>query len=132
MCSDAFTTPANRNLFELDEKPEKLNQDKSDIFHSVVAKLLWVMKRGYPDIELAVSFLWTRVKYPNENDWFKLKRLLQFQHGTIKNERNIGSDNLLSLLMFIDVSYAVHDNIWRHTGGLMTFGCGVLHECQGI
>ncbi len=45
-------------------------------FHSMVAKLLFLAKRGRPDVLLAVSFLTMWVKLPDEDDWKKLMRVL--------------------------------------------------------
>jgi len=55
------TTPAQKNIFELDSKSKKLDDARSDLFHTIVAKLLYMSKRGRPDIQLAVAFLCTRV-----------------------------------------------------------------------
>ena len=46
-------------------------KDKSEIFHKFVAKGLFASKRARPDILPAITFLSTRVKSPNENDWMK-------------------------------------------------------------
>jgi Reverse transcriptase (RNA-dependent DNA polymerase) len=42
------TTPANKSLFELNADAPRLEKDKSNLFHSIVAKLLYVAKRGRP------------------------------------------------------------------------------------
>ncbi len=39
-------TPAQKDIFEVDSSSVRLSQDKSDLFHIVVAKLLYVSKRG--------------------------------------------------------------------------------------
>ena len=52
-------TPAKRDLFEIDEESEELSDDKQEIFHKVVAKLLYVSKRGRMDILLPIAFLCT-------------------------------------------------------------------------
>ena len=51
------TSPAPRHLFDVDDNCEKLSSRKADIFHSVTAKLLYIMKRSRPDIETAISSL---------------------------------------------------------------------------
>jgi hypothetical protein len=43
------TSPARRDLFEIDEGSEGLTTDRSKVFHSVVRKLLYVSKRGRLD-----------------------------------------------------------------------------------
>jgi hypothetical protein len=55
------TTPAKRNLFEIDETSEALPDPEREIFHSIVAKLLYVSVRGRMNIQLAIAFLCTRV-----------------------------------------------------------------------
>jgi len=125
--SQKVTSPANLGLFKIDDNSPLLNPEKSDKFHSVTAKLLWVEKRGRPDIETAISFLCTRVLNPTEQDWKKLRRLLCFLNGTIDDVRVLGADELDSLLTFVDAAYAVHPNMRGHTGGVMSMGTGVVH-----
>ena len=121
------TSPAKKNLFEINNKAEKLTKINSELYHSIVAKLLWVMKRGRPDIETAIAFLCTRVKDPDVDDWEKLKRLLCFLSETINDVRVIGASSMEILHTWIDASFAVHDDMKGHTGGTMSFGKGVLH-----
>jgi hypothetical protein len=54
-------TPANNNLFQTRKTTESmvLTKHQSMQFHSNVAKMLFLAKRGRPDILLAVSFLST-------------------------------------------------------------------------
>ena len=107
--SQKVTSPANLGLFKIDDNSPLLNPEKSDKFHSVTEKILWVEKRGRPDIETAISFLCTRVLNPTEQDWKKLRRLLCFFNGTIDDVRVLGADELDSLLTFVDAAYA-----WTH------------------
>ena len=89
------------------------------------------MKRSRPDLETCVSFLCTRVSCSTEEDWLKLKRVLQFVNQTKTDTRTIGADNLSELFTWIDASYAVHPNMRGHTGGAMFFGQGVIHARAG-
>ena len=123
------TSPANKNLFTTyDMDSKELGEVRSEIFHSVTAKLLFIMKRARPDIETAVSYLMTRVSKSNEKDWEKLRRCLGFIKGTIKDQRIIGANSLRDLHVCIDASYAIHENMWGHTGGTMSMGRGTLHN----
>jgi hypothetical protein len=54
---DKVTLPAMKNLFMVNEKCKQLDEAKSKIFHSVVAKLLFIIKRSRPDLEPTISFL---------------------------------------------------------------------------
>ena len=44
--SNVVTTPAALHLFEVDDKTNKLSVDKMEIFHRIVAKLLFACKRA--------------------------------------------------------------------------------------
>ena len=54
-------TPASDRLFEISETSDRLQKEDSDIFHSRVAKLLYLAKRVRPEILPAISFLTSRV-----------------------------------------------------------------------
>ena len=77
----------NENLDRLDDK-------KSEMFHHIVAKLLFVTKRARLDIETTISFLCTRVTKSTSEDWLKLRRLLCYLKGNIDMPRINGADSL--------------------------------------
>ena len=60
----------------LSEGSIPLEEEKKEVFHYIVAKLLYVSKRARVDIDLAVSYLCTRVLCSTEGNWKKLGRLL--------------------------------------------------------
>ena len=68
---NTYNTPAGENLFKTTHSPD-LHEEKRKLFHSCVAKLLYIGKRGRPDILLPVTFLASRVTKATENDWNKL------------------------------------------------------------
>jgi hypothetical protein len=88
------TSPARKNLFEIDETSGALTGDDRDTFHSVVAKLLYVSKRGRLDIQLPIAFLCTRVSCSTEKDWLKLKRVLEYLRGTLDEFLKLGADDI--------------------------------------
>jgi len=69
-------TPAKPSLFKVKEKQALLNNHAT--FHLVVAKLLYLGKRGRLDILLPVQFLCTRVRSPIVEDEQKLQRVLGY------------------------------------------------------
>ena len=77
-------TPAAENLFQVNETSRKLNNNKAQEFHTIVAKGLFLCKRARPDIQTTIAFLTTRVREPDEDDWKKLIRLLKYLNGTRK------------------------------------------------
>jgi len=123
-------TPAKGTLFneDTDEYEELLSEDKAERFHHIVAKLLYVSKRARIDIDLAISFLCTRVASPTKGDWAKLRRVLQYLKGTMDMPRIIGADNMGLLQSWADASFAVHRDMKGHMGACMSMGRGVVHH----
>ena len=120
------TTPAGRGIFEVDDKALPLEKTKADVYHKVVAKLLYVSHRGRPDIQLAIAFMCTRVSCSTTQDWGKLKRLLQYLSRTMDDVLTIGADSLEKLVTWVDAAYGVHQDMKSHTGGAMSFGRGAV------
>jgi hypothetical protein len=110
----------------VDDSAARLGKSDAEVFHSVVAKLLYVAIRARMDILLAVGFLCSRVSKSTVQDMAKLKRLLQYIKGTLELTYILGADDLKKLRTFIDASYAVHPDMKSHTGGDMSMGTGGL------
>jgi len=122
-------TPATDNLFRTRECVEKISLKQAKIYHSVVAKLLFVAKRARPDILLTVLFLATRVKNPDLDNWKKLLRVLGYLQGTAEITFTLTCEKLDKLTWFIDGSYASHMDMRGQSGGvLMTGNCAVLFK----
>ena len=68
---------------------------------------------------------------PNEDDWNKLRRVLQYLRGTMDLVLTLGADDMTKVKSWVDVSYGIHDDCKSHTGGAMSWGWGVLMtKCQ--
>jgi len=117
-------TPARKNLFEVDELSKPLGKSESELFHSVVAKLLYVSIRARMDILLAIGFLCTRVSKSTQQDRTKLRRVLEYIKGTMDLEYTLGADDMNKLRSWVDAAYAVHPDMKSHTGGVMSLGIG--------
>ena len=85
-------TPAKGYLFKIDITSKALNEDKSEIFHHIVSKLLFMSKRTILYIELAISFLYKRVSKSTDKDLEKLRSLLSYLHLAIDLPRIIGAN----------------------------------------
>ncbi len=120
------TTPAQKNFFEVETTSMPLSKENSELFHSTVAKLLYISLRARPDLLLATSFLCTRVSRPTEQDHRKLQRVLEYIHGTMNLTLTIGADRLDHIRTWVDASYATHEDMKSHTGGIISFGTGGL------
>ena len=127
--TDAFIDSITRNaaspetsyLFKTCEDA-KLSEEKSKIFHSVVASLFFISRRFRLDIQTSVAFLCNIVAEPDEDDRKKLKRVLQYLRGKIDIFLTLGADDITKMNSWVDVSYGIHSDCKSHTGGAMSWG----------
>ena len=75
-------TPASDHLFKMQEGGRRLSEELAEVFHHTVYQLLFAANRARRDIQTAVSFLTTRVKAPDQDNWGKLVRVLTYLNGT--------------------------------------------------
>lgn len=132
--SDTAPTPAAVYLFKVSEDSKLLNNKDRETYHSVVAKLLYIAKRGRPDILTAVAFLSTRVKQPLDEDMNKLRRVLNYLNGSrdlylylssiIQHDTIAG--NIIKVNAYIDASFATHLDGKGHTGTTIDIGAGAV------
>ena len=66
--NDIVTATARPRLIDVNSECTQLSGEKQYSFHSIVAKLLWMMKRSRPDLETNIGFLCTRVSKSDEYD----------------------------------------------------------------
>ena len=109
-----------------DNKDKLLPEEQAQSFHHITAKLLFMCARARPDIRTAVSFLCTRCKEPDEDDWGKLKRVPKYLYGTMHMKLCLSVDNLQTLTWWLDYSYALNWCSRSHTGMVMSLGL-VIH-----
>ena len=119
-------TPAKSCLFDVNPSSPLLSAPEADLFHRLVAKLLYLSKHGRPDIMLAIAFLTTRVSCSTVDDLEKLKRVFLYLKGTRSLFLTLGADSLTKITTYVDASYAVHLDMKSHTGGAITLGTGAL------
>jgi len=120
------TCPWSEKLFKVDKTSRELDKKKAEEFHTFVAKGLFLCKRGRPDIQPAISFLSTRVRNPTQNDWEKLKRLMEFLWTTRNDVLKLSADDLGTIRWYLDAAFAVHPDMKSHTGSNMTLGRGSI------
>jgi hypothetical protein len=120
-------TPAGNDLFEIDEKSELLSEEKKKLFHSIVAKFLYLGKRVRPDLLTAISFLSRRINAVSEQDMKKLHRLIRYLRGTSTMGITLEANNYISIYAYVDASYGVHDDLRSQTGCVIGLGCGPVY-----
>jgi hypothetical protein len=129
--TEGAPTPASDNLWTLGPK-KAIDEQRKEIYHSFVAKGLFLAKRARPDTMPTIAVLSTRVKDPQEGDWKKLVRLMKYLNGTRELTLKLKCDNLYSLKWFVDVAFGVHPDFKSHTGAVLKFGGKSMGAVQTI
>ena len=119
-------TPATTHLFNTNDNAKKTDRKRVQLFHHIVAKLLYLFRRTWQDIQTAVAFLCTRARSPDEDDYKKLFRVIQYirdtQHMTLTIEPKPNNDPMC----WVNISYAINPDMKSHTGIFMSIGKGVM------
>ena len=120
--------PAGPHLFETRDPGEEnplLPDEQAQIFHRIVAKLLFLCARPRRDIRTAIAYLTTRVRAPTQDDWAKLRRVLRYLNRNPDLPLTLEATNLEIITWHVDASFAVHNGDMKgHTGGTMSLGQG--------
>ena len=73
--------------------------------------------------KLRLPFL-QRVKWPDNDDWGKLKRVLRYLLSTRHLRLTLFAESLSNIAWYVDASHQIHDDCRGHTGAILTFGWG--------
>ena len=119
-------TPAAEHLFNIqaNNQDKIVSEEQAQAFHHITAQLVFLCTRAQQDVRMAVLFLFTRCKTPDEDNWGKLKRALKYLYGTWHMKLCLTVDNLQTLTWWVDASYAVHWDSRIHSGMVMSIGLG--------
>ena len=121
---EGTNNPAKADMFS-EDKSKKLDEKEREIFHTTVAKALFISKRARPDIQPIVSVLCTRVKKPGKNDWNKLVKMMKWLNCTQQDKLTLSADKgLHTIEWYVDASFAVHPDYKSHTGASQVFKGG--------
>ena len=111
-------------MFEVRKGAKDLDPENAKIFHRLVAQLLYISKRSNLTYAPSVPFLTTRVCKPSEDDWKKLRMVIEYLKQTIDSPLILKVDQTKPDVWSIDVAYAVHADCESHTGGSFTMRHG--------
>ena len=111
-----IATSAPNDLFKVKEDQAKLGTIRANYFHKIVAMMLYVTKRAWPDAALSIAFLTTRVRGPDEDDWQKLGHLIEYLQSTCELPLILGATKTGVLHWYVDTSFATHQDMKGHTG----------------
>ncbi len=121
------SAPGTKDTFKLNLNSMLLEEPKRKVFHTMVARVLYVSKRVRPDILVVTSFLCTRVTRATKLDQAKLERLLGYLTSTMGKRLIIRARNNVQIRAFIDASFALHDDSKSHTGFVFYVGGAVIY-----
>ncbi len=121
------SSPAADHLFQICPPTEAciLPESQAIAYHHTTAQLLF-LSRVHCNILPAVAFLTTWVKFPDKDDWGKLKLVLKYLNGTWNLKLTLSADSLSILHWYVDASHQPHDDCQGHTGAIFTFGTGAV------
>jgi len=122
----ASTTPAALHLFNVDDGKEKLDNDKAQLFHHLVTKLLYLSQRSRQDIQTSVAFLCNRVKSPDMDNYKKLARVIKYIHST--RDITLTIEAVDEPNWWVDSSYSVHPDMRIHSGIFMILVKGTVYS----
>ena len=105
-----------RIYFLVNEDYDKLNKEKFETFHKLVAMMLFATKIARPDTGTAISYLTTRVIDPDQSNWMKMVHLFKFVRVDNDLPLILSVDKSGILKWYIDGSHVVHPNMRGHTG----------------
>jgi len=114
--------PGAGHLFNVNPDATKFPEDKAQLFLSLVAKLLYLCRHTRQDIQTAVAFLSTRAKDPDEDDYKKLTKVMQY----IRNTKflTLAIKPSADPKWWVDILYDLHLDMRSHTGVIMSVGKG--------
>ena len=108
--------PAADQLFKMSDNTSKLNEERAEIFHRVVAQLLFVAQRGRPYLQTVVSFLTKRVHASDEDACKKLAQAIKYIRRTMFLRLTAEASYLDQNHWFIGGAFTVHPDMRSHMG----------------
>tara|TARA_B100002003_G_C14152859_1_gene554651 strand:- start:307 stop:5016 length:4710 start_codon:yes stop_codon:yes gene_type:complete len=117
-------TPNTETLFE-DDNDESifLTEDNRKIFHTIVAKLLYLAKKLRPDILTAISYLASKVNQPTVNDNNKLTKVVKYVNNTINYKSIYKYNTPIGITAYVDASFGCHSD-GKSRSGIAVMLCG--------
>ena len=91
------------HLLQTTKDPVPLDEPKAQLFHPIVAKLLFLCKRSWPDLSTAIAFITTRVKCPDEDDYKKLTHVIRYLRSTIHLALKLTTSSILDIKMMVTI-----------------------------
>jgi hypothetical protein len=127
------TGPGMKDTFKIDPMSPLLKEWEQNLFHSTVARILYLVKRIRMDALMVTSFLCTRVMKATEEDLSKLECLMGYFKLT-KGQKlfvRVTGGGHMQIHAFIDKAFALHHDSKSHSGVINTVGGAVVYVSSG-
>ena len=128
--TERSTTLADNHIFQVrpEYKKKLLDKERAKSFHHTVTQLVFVVSRDRKDINMAIVFLCTRVRIPDEYERGKLVRVIIYIRCTLHLPLIIRAESLSVIKWWVDAYFAAHQDCKGHTGAMMFMGSGLTME----
>jgi hypothetical protein len=123
------TTTSAADLLKLSDPNETLlSPDLQKSLHSTVARIQYLASRTRPDIQFVTSHLASKVNKFVASDQGKVTKLLEYLAGTADNgiTLHIPNTSTITMSLYADASFAIHDLSRSHSGGSLSLGSGSI------
>ena len=75
-----------------------------------------------------MAFLNTRVKYPTDEYWKILMRVLAYLKRTLEECLALSTEDTKIIKWWVDGLYATYGDMRSHTGGMVSMGKGIIYD----
>ena len=123
MNSTAKTSSAN-HLFTVQEDGGTLTLVQADLFQTIVAKILFISFRSYPDLNTELVFVTMPVRNPEEDNYKKLTQTISYTRATQGMELTLDAESMDAIWWWIDATYYAYPYLKGHSRGMMSVGEG--------
>ena len=120
--------PAIPNLFYVNENSPILKENERKQFHTLICKAQYLANRTRPDILPVAHFLSRRVNRLTEEDKDKMIKMAEYLFHSKQLGLRLGVIGDLRVTVYIDASYATHNDRKSQTGMCVTLGCGSVYS----
>lgn len=114
--SGTSATAAGNQLFFKSEEASAVDDNRWRKFDHISVKALFPAKSARPVIQITVSFLCTRMFAPDQNDWKKLGRLIQYLRGTAGIPLLFEADDSHIVKWWVDAAFSVKTDMKSRSG----------------
>lgn len=120
------TSPATEELLDHDDSATLLNAADQKLFHSDVAKILFISKRVRMMTLTAISVLASRVQIATQQDRDKLDRVFSYLSSSRDVVMKFKCGGAVDFEVFVDASWATHMDGHGRTGIVIIMaGCAI-------